>query len=236
MLKKPFHRRLYEYVVEEIGVRIIKGEYKPGDTLPNEETLCMQFDVSRGALREATKLLAQKGLIRVRPKTGTVVQPPQEWNLFDAEILLWKLETGDKLDFLKKVTEVRRIVESQAVKFTAKRADDADIKSIRNCYYKMEKALNVESEYDYETYLQLDMAFHIQILNACHNELLAKIGHTMRQAVVAARKADIKDFEIQRDSLVYHLQMIDAISKGDAEAAHQASESMFDQVLQHIPV
>ena len=236
MLKKPFHRRLYEYVVEEIGVRIIKGEYKPGDTLPNEETLCMQFDVSRGALREATKLLAQKGLIRVRPKTGTVVQPPQEWNLFDAEILLWKLETGDKLDFLKKVTEVRRIVESQAVKFTAKRADDADIKSIRNCYYKMEKALNVESEYDYETYLQLDMAFHIQILNACHNELLAKIGHTMRQAVVAARKADIKDFEIQRDSLVYHLQMIDAISKGDPEAAYQASENMFDQVLQHSPV
>ncbi len=58
----------------------------------------------------------------------------------------------------------------------------------------------------------------------------------MRQAVVAARKADIKDFEIQRDSLVYHWQMIDAISKGDAEAAHQASENMFDQVLQNIPV
>jgi DNA-binding FadR family transcriptional regulator len=236
MLKKPLHRRLYEYVVEEIGLGIIKGDYKPGDTLPNEDVLCKQFDVSRGALREATKLLAQKGLIRVRPKTGTVVQPSQEWNLFDAKILLWKLETGDRLDFLKKVTEVRRIIESQAVKFAAERAGEADITSIRACYHKMEQALKSEMDFNYEIYLQLDMAFHIQILNACHNELLAKIGHTMRQAVVAARKADIKDFEIHRDSLVYHLQMIDAIGNGDAEAAHQASESMFDQVLQHIPV
>ena len=107
MLKKPLPRKLYEYVVEEIGLRIIKGEFKPGDTLPNEDNLCKQFEVSRGALREATKLLAQKGLIRTRPKTGTVVQPHQEWNLFDAKILLCKLETGDKLDFLTKVTEVR---------------------------------------------------------------------------------------------------------------------------------
>ncbi len=235
MLKKPLPRKLYEYVVEEIGLRIIKGEYKPGDTLPNEDNLCKQFDVSRGALREATKLLTQKGLIRTRPKSGTLVQSHQEWNLFDADVLLWKLETGDKLDFLKKVTEVRRIIESQAVKIAAKRASDSEIALIRDGYNKMEQAINIKSEYDYETYLQLDMAFHMAILDACHNELLAQIGHTMRQAVVTARKADIQDFGIQRDSLIYHLQMIDAVSKGDAEAAYQASENMFDQIWRNIP-
>ena len=235
MLKKPLHRKLYEYVVEEIGLRIITGEYKPGETLPNEDNLCKQFDVSRGALREATKLLAQKGLINTRPKRGTIVQPHQEWNLFDPDILLWKLETGDKLDFLKKVTEVRRIIESQAVKFAAKRANDSEIKYIRDCYHRMEQALISENEYNYETYLQIDMEFHMAILDACHNELLAQIGHTMRQAVASARKADIQDFDIQRKSLVYHLQMIDGISKGDAEVADRASEDMFDHVWQNIP-
>ena len=222
-------------MVEEIGLRIIKGEYKPGDTLPNEDNLCKQFDVSRGALREATKLLTQKGLIRVRPKIGTVVQPPPEWNLFDAEILSWKLETIDKADFLKKITEVRRIIESQAAKLAAKRAGDAELALLRDCYDKMEQALNIESEYDYETYLQLDMAFHMAILDACLNELLARIGHTMRQAVVAARKADIQDFGIQRESLIYHLQIIDGISEGDAEAAYQASENMFDHISRNMP-
>jgi DNA-binding FadR family transcriptional regulator len=236
MLKNPLPRKLYEYVVEEIGLRIIKGEYKPGETLPNEDALCKQYDVSRGALREATKLLTQKGLIRTRPKTGTRVQPHQKWNLFDADVLLWKLETGDKLDFLKEVTEVRRIIESQATKFAAKRASDDEIALIRKCYHKMEQALKIETEYDYESYLPLDMAFHTAILDACHNELLAQIGHTMRQAVVTARKADIQDYDIQRESLIHHLQMIDAISKGDAETAFQASENMFDQVWQHIPV
>lgn len=235
MLKKPLHRKLYEYVVEEIGLRIIKGEYKPGDILPNEDNLCEQFDVSRGALREATKLLTQKGMIETRPKRGTLVQPQQEWNLFDADILLWKLETGDKLDFLKKVTEVRRIIESQAAKFAARRAGDAEIASIRNCYHQMEQALAIESEYDYETYLQLDMTFHMAILDACHNELLAQIGHTMRLAVATARKADIPDFDVQRESLVYHRQMIDGISEGDAEAADRASADMFDHVWQNIP-
>ena len=235
MLKKPLHRKLYEYVVEEIGLQIVKGEYKPGDTLPNEDNLCKQFDVSRGALREATKLLTQKGLIRTRPKIGTLVQPHQDWNLFDADVLLWKLETGDKLDFLKKVTEVRRTIESQAAKFAANRASDSEIEFIRNCYNKMEQALRIEDEYDYETYLQLDMAFHIAILDACHNELLAQIGHTMRQAVVTARKIDIQDFGIQRESLIYHRQMIDGISKGDAEAAYQASEHMFDHVARNLP-
>ncbi len=234
--KKPIHRKLYEYVVEEIGLQIIKGDYKPGDTLPNEDNLCKQFDVSRGALREATKLLSQKGLIRTRPKTGTRVRPQHEWNLFDADVLLWKLETGDKLDFLKEVTEVRRIVESQATKFAAKRASDAEIAHIRDCYAKMENALKSENEYDYQSYLRMDMAFHMAILDACHNELLAQIGHTMRRAVVTARKADIQDYGIQRESLVYHLMMIDAISRRDAQTAFQASEDMFDQVRQHIPV
>jgi len=235
MLKKPLHRKLYEYVVEEIGLRIIKGEYKPGDILPNEENLCERFNVSRGALREATKLLTQKGMIETRPKRGTRVQPQQEWNLFDADILLWKLETGDKLDFLKKVTEVRRIIESQAAKFAARRAGDAEVASIRDCYHQMEQALANKSEYNYETYLQLDMTFHMAILDACHNELLAQIGHTMRLAVAAARKADIPDFDVQRESLIYHRQMIDGISEGDAEAANRASADMFDHVWQNIP-
>ena len=73
MLKKTLHRRVYEYVVEEIGLRIIKGEYKPGDTLPNEDRLCKQFDVIKEkklygrtfmGIERSTFLIDSDGILR----------------------------------------------------------------------------------------------------------------------------------------------------------------------------
>ena len=86
MLNRNMHRKLYEYVEEMIGLRIIKGEYRPRDTLPNEDALCTEFGVSRGVIREAVKVLHKKGLVLPRPKIGTQIQPTSQWNLFDADV------------------------------------------------------------------------------------------------------------------------------------------------------
>ena len=99
MINKNKRYKLYEFVVEDLGLKIIKGDYKPGDTLPNEEILSQEFDVSRGVLREATKVLVKKGLIRLKPKIGTQIQPKRQWNLFDPDVLVWKFEAGDKMKF-----------------------------------------------------------------------------------------------------------------------------------------
>ncbi len=234
MNTRPMHRKLYEYVVEEIGLRIMKGDARPGDTLPNEDALCKQYGVSRGVLREATKVLTQKGLIRTQPKVGTRIQPRENWNLFDADVLLWKLKVGNKLDFLKNVTEVRRIIESEAARYAAQRTDKKEIGNIRACYEQLAGTLEDEVSYDYDTYLESDMAFHAAILSACRNELLAQIGYTMRQAVHTARKADTHDIDTQRESLPFHRSMLEAIATHDTEKAYQASQAMFDQVWEHL--
>lgn len=235
MLNKPVRRKLYEYVVEEIGFRIMNGDIRPGETLPNEDALCEEFGVSRGVLREATKVLSQKGLIQVRPKTGTLVQQRRKWNLFDADVLIWKLKAGDKVEFLQNVTEVRRIIESEAARYAAERARSHEIENIRQRYEKLKETLADDANYDYETYLEADMAFHTAILDACHNELLAQIGHTMRQAVQTAREADIRDLNVLRDSLPFHLEMLHAIASQDSKAAYRAARAMFDQVWRSIP-
>ena len=100
----------------------------------------------------------------------------------------------------------------------------------------MENALSNESAYDYEAYLPEDMRFHSAILEASHNELLAQIAHTMRHAVQTARRADIQDIKIQRESLPFHASIMRAIAKRDPEAAYKASREMFDQVWASIPV
>ncbi|OQY01791.1 MAG: hypothetical protein B6I22_14055 [Desulfobacteraceae bacterium 4572_123] len=229
------HRKLYEYVEEEIGLRIVKGEYIPGDTLPNEDALCAEFGVSRGVIREAIKVLQKKGLVQPRPKIGTQIQSKTQWNLFDADVLVWKLKAGHQLRFLEKVIEVRRIIESEAAKLSAERATDEEIAGIQLLFDRLEDILSDEVKFNYEAYLPADIALHTAILNASHNELLAQIGHTMRHAVQTARQADIHDFGVILASQQFHGTIVKAIAGKDPESAYTSSLEMFDQIWENMP-
>lgn len=79
--------RLSVLVVEVLVERIVSGEYPSGTLLPAEPALCQSFDVSRSVVREALKVLEQKGLVTVRQGHGTVVAEADEWNLLDPVVL-----------------------------------------------------------------------------------------------------------------------------------------------------
>ncbi len=234
-MNKAMHRKLYEYVEEAVGLRIIKGQYLPGESLPNEDALCEEFGVSRGVIREAIKVLHKKGLVLPRPKIGTQVRPRSQWNLFDADILVWKLKAGQTLKFLKEVIEVRSIIESEAARFSAQRASDPEIGHINKLCHRLDDILQDEAGFSYETYLEVDMAFHSAILEASHNELLAQIGRTMRHAVQTARQADIRDVESLLSSQPHHSAVTQAIAAKDPQRAYVASRELFEQVWEHMP-
>jgi len=60
-------------VTAELVERIIRGVHPPGSPLPPEPVLCVTFSVSRTVVREAVKILQEKGLVQVRQGTGTMV-------------------------------------------------------------------------------------------------------------------------------------------------------------------
>src|ERR1700722_18840626 len=80
-------RRLLGNLVEEIGLRILSGDYIPAEALPIEPDLMLELGVSRTVLREAVKILAAKGLLESRGKLGTRVRERRHWNLLDPTIL-----------------------------------------------------------------------------------------------------------------------------------------------------
>ena len=104
---------MHQRVVDELGQRIVDGAWEPGDPLPVEDTLAAEIGVSRGVLREAVKSLVAKGMLRVRPRTGTRVLPPEQWNHLDPDVLRWK-QAGDAVALLRDTSELRRIVEPAA--------------------------------------------------------------------------------------------------------------------------
>jgi DNA-binding FadR family transcriptional regulator len=234
MHANTYHRKLYQYIVDEIGQRIIRGKYRTEDVLPTEDQLSSELHVSRGVLREAIKVLTQKGLIQTRPRVGTQVLPRENWNLFDPDVLVWRLQIEDKTTFLKNVTEVRRLIESEAARQAARRASDSEVADIRGILSQMQIILSDGDQYVYENYLAMDILFHSKILNASHNDLLSQIGSTVRNAVHKARESDTADIGVQKESLPFHAAIVDGIYRKDPDAAYKASQEMFDNVWHHL--
>ena len=234
MQANTYHRKLYQYIVDEIGQRIIKGKYRPEEVLPTEDQLSGELKVSRGVLREAIKVLTQKGLIQTRPRVGTQVLPRENWNLFDPDVLVWRLQIEDKTTFLKNVTEVRRLIESEAARQAARRATDTEMSEIREILSKMQGLLSNDNRYVYEDYLTMDILFHSKILKASHNDLLSQIGSTVRNAVHKARESDTADIGIQKESLLFHVAIVNGICDKDPDAAYRASQEMFDNIWHHL--
>src|SRR5215467_12937139 len=99
-------RSAHGFVTHSIGIAILKGEFPVGTTLPPVGELMLRFGVSRTALREALQTLTAKGLVASKTKIGTRVLDEGAWNMFDADILAWRLELGMDLEFLGRLFEI----------------------------------------------------------------------------------------------------------------------------------
>ncbi|HZU50509.1 MAG TPA: GntR family transcriptional regulator, partial [Sphingomicrobium sp.] len=75
--------RLHQSLARELGIKIVCGEYGPGESLPGEIAASQTHRVSRNAYREAVRILAAKGLVESRQKAGTLVTERNRWNLLD---------------------------------------------------------------------------------------------------------------------------------------------------------
>src|SRR3954453_21356557 len=81
--------RLHQQVVRVIALRILRSGAQGDPGLPTEIELSQELNVSRNVVREAAKVLASKGLIEIRPKTGMRIRPRRDWNVFDSDMLGW---------------------------------------------------------------------------------------------------------------------------------------------------
>lgn len=120
---RPAARNYHSYVINEVGRAIVAGEMPVGSGLPGDAEMMIRFGVSRTVLREALKTLEAKGLVEARAKVGTRVLPQSRWNLFDRQVLSWKLESGPSPEFLDKARAVRTGLEILAAREAARHRD-----------------------------------------------------------------------------------------------------------------
>src|SRR5215471_18446495 len=123
---------LHHILAQDIGARILKGEFAPGALLPREAEWGRSYGVSRTAVREAIKMLMAKGLIVSRPKIGSRVQPRSSWNLLDRDVLAWYCAATDYRHFLASMQQVRHILEPEAAALAASNHTAAQLAAIES--------------------------------------------------------------------------------------------------------
>ncbi len=161
---------MHASLANEIGLRIVRGDYPPGTILPNEAKWSETFEVSRSAVREAIKMLMAKSLLSSRPKVGSWVEPRERWNLLDRDVLGWYAMAPDRESFLRTVQEFRHIIEPEATALAAERRTEEQMAEISTACREMGEATSLASR------TQADTRFHLAILRASGNELLVPLG------------------------------------------------------------
>lgn len=220
---------LYHEVAGRIGSLIAQGSIKPGTVLPNEATLGTEFGVSRTALREAIKLLSAKGLVEVRRKTGTRVRPHAEWSMLDPEVLSWLFSGIGVPADIPDLLEVRRVVEPAAARMAALRATSEDLAEIRNAYLGMERATD-----DLPSSVELDLRFHLSVLEATHNVFMRPFGALIQAALRASFRLTNSNRALYSKSLTRHRAVLDAIESESADESEAAMLAILDQTSKDI--
>ncbi|GAA1678171.1 FadR/GntR family transcriptional regulator [Kribbella yunnanensis] len=165
-------------VTAELVQRIVRGVHPSGTSLPPEPALCEAFAVSRTVIREAVKVLQEKGLVQVRQGAGTVVTPPSQWNMLDQLVLGAVIADDDSLTVLDDLVVTRRLLESDMALVAARTADQESIDRMRTLVDLMDELVD-----DPVAYRDQDQAFHDTIMQASGNRIARGVVRALESQV-----------------------------------------------------
>ncbi|MGI8680435.1 MAG: FadR/GntR family transcriptional regulator [Jatrophihabitans sp.] len=194
--------RLYEDVVRQIVDMIDSGQFQPGARLPPEREIAQQIAVSRNVLREAFRVLEERGLVFSRQGGGRYVRAVAP-NLQAEGNPVPGLEVTSILDVL----ESRSILEGQIVALACRRVTAAEGGHLR------EIAKRGRSWQD-------NVDFHVTLAAATHNFLLQRVVREHLDLLHELRQRDHynapeRGAQLHRE----HLAIADAVVAGDVTRA-----------------
>lgn len=175
------NNRMYRHVVAQIEEALVRGELRPGDALPSEMKLAEMFETSRGTVREALRVLEEKGLVDVRVGVGggAVVREPDMDRI------------GEHLDLLVRLGRVgydqmgefREAVEGIAASLAARRVDARTGALLRE---RLDEAREALARDDAEGFLRGDVAVHLAIAETADNPLFLAVLRMVHENILGA--------------------------------------------------
>ena len=163
--------KITDQVLEQIKDALMKGELKPGDSLPGARELADKMKVGISSVREALKMLESLGALESRQGEGTFVCDALQGGAANAFAIQMALlpQTADYL------VEFRKIYETAYTHLAMDNASEEDLINIEKHVLALEDKMDRLGS---EAFMAAEdeLSFHYAVLSATHNPYIIKIG------------------------------------------------------------
>lgn len=216
MTQRSAPTSVHDSLVERVGAAIVHGDHAPGSRLVTAD---LAEGSSRGAGREAVRVLESLGLVRARRKTGVEVQPPSEWNVFAPEVIRWRLAGPDRDGQLRELSQLRGAIEPLAARLAASRASDDQRRELVAAVMDMART---EHDADGAVYLAADVRFHRTLLSASGNPMFGALGSVVEAVLTGRTRHELMPHDANPLAVRWHQDVAFAVAGGRPEDAGEA--------------
>ncbi|MGW1197301.1 FadR/GntR family transcriptional regulator [Streptomyces sp. NPDC002536] len=213
---------LHARVLDSLGPAITAGEYPPGTVLRTDE-LEQRFDVSRTVVREVIRVLESMSLVASRRRVGVTVLPTEEWNVYDPQVIRWRLAGPDRPRQLRSLTVLRSAVEPVAAGLAARLATPEQCAELTGHALGM---VATSRGQQLDGYLVHDIAFHRVILRASGNEMFARLGDVVAEVLTGRTHHHVMFTDPDPAAVTLHVRVAEAVRERDAEAAERLTREI----------
>lgn len=205
-----------ETLFERVKRYFLEKGYKPGDVIDSEVSLSAHFKVSRYQVRKALTTLAELGILKRTSRRGTVI------NHFDPRSLSEQIKFQFTLSYsnIEEFKEARVLVERAIMPLVVRRMPPGLISKLEECIQNMTQSADDPRQAD-----TWDREFHMQIFNACGNDVL-KAFSTVISTLFQSEEYRKKYWQPSRIKQLAreHSLILEAIKQGDCDLSIQRLE------------
>ena len=215
---------LHDRLLDQWGAAIVGGAIAPGDRLPAPDLDSQR--PSRTVTREVTRVLEAMGLVTVKRKVGATVNPCRLWNIYDPQVIEWRLRGPDRGRTLHELSELRACVEPMAAQLAASHADQDHWAKLTRAAIDM--VANADRA-DGPDYLRADETFHRTLLEASGNAMFSALGDVIASVLSGRTRHELMPRKADEKALRLHGDVAALIRRGDAEGARHAMDWIVDE-------
>ena len=221
-------RTRHQDAVDIIAGWIVGGRFAAEAVLPTEDLIGDQLGVSRTVVREAMRTLVAKGMVTVRRRHGTQVQPVDSWSLFDPQVVAWRLASGLTREFIEDLIHFRLGIEPYAAGLAAANPN-FPAEALDRSFRRMAAAVDGDGSYH-----EADLEFHKTIFLGSDNQFLRQLIPLMANTLKVSFSLSVISMDTARSSLPMHRDVADAIIGRDPAAARLALTKLIEAAREDI--
>lgn len=216
----------FELILDTLGSALVNGRIPAGTTLTLQQ-IQDDYRVSRTVARECVRTLESMRLVDSARRTGIRVRTSSEWNLFDRQIIRWRLNSPARSEQLLALTELRIAVEPAAGFYAALRATPGQRAKITGLARTMDSALRAD---DVQTYFDTDILFHKLLLEASGNQMFLTLTEAIVEALAESPRSQHGHVAGSEAALALHIVVASAVADADAQRAESAMRQIVREV------